>query len=180
MSKSCQPRGGVWIIAADSVQHSLQPERGLICEQRKAEGIGYLWGDIALWRGSSVVWTWCVIERRSGVKDERDGRLVLCLWPTACSCGRHCGHAHLHTFGRSSGRQCRPRGVAPFKTEAKGRASRQPFYADTYPYIIWTTVHISRERKRLVSPVSTCKYKQCSAGLSCISAGDKARSSLMS
>lgn len=130
--------------------------------------------------GAVLVWTWCVIERRSGVKDERDVRLVLCLWPTACSCGRHCGHAHLHTFGRSSGRQCRPRGVASFKTEAKGRASRQPFYADTYPYIIWTAVHISRERKRLVSPVSTCKYKQCSAGLSCISVGDKARSSLMS
>lgn len=115
--------------------------------------------------GAVLVWTWRVIERRSGVKDERDGRLVLCLWPTACSCGRHCGHAHLHTFGRSSGRQCRPRGVAPFKTEAKGRASRHPFYADTYPYIIWTTVHISHQRKRLVSPVSTCKYKQCGAGV---------------
>lgn len=41
-------------VTADPVPHRLQPERGLICVQRKAEGIGYLWGDMALWRGSSV------------------------------------------------------------------------------------------------------------------------------
>lgn len=61
------------------------------------------------------------------------------------------------------GRQRRPRGAALFKMEAKGRASRHPVYADTYPYIICTTVHTTaaaKREKRPVIPVSTCKYKQ--------------------
>lgn len=44
------------LVTADPVPHRLQPERGLICVQRKAEGIGYLWGDMALWRGEQC---WC-------------------------------------------------------------------------------------------------------------------------
>lgn len=82
-----------------------------------------LGGDMVLWRGTLLGWTWRVTERGSGVTDERDDRLVLCLWLTACSCGHHCGHAYLHTFGRSSKRQRRPRGAALFKMEAKGQAS---------------------------------------------------------
>jgi len=84
----------------------------------------------------------------SGVMDERDGRLVLCLWLTACSCEHHCGHAHLHTFGRSSRRQNRPRGADIFKMEAKGQASKHPVYTDTYPYIISTTVNTTPVAER--------------------------------
>lgn len=138
-----------------------QAKGSSVCIEKSCrEWVSGLGGDMVVWRGPMLGWTWRVTERGSGVTDERDGRLVLCLWPTVCSCGHHCGHAHLHTFGRSSGRQHRPRGAALFKIEAKGRASKHPVYADTYPYIICTAVHttaVAKREKRLVIPVSTCK-----------------------
>lgn len=42
--------------------------------------------------------------------------------------------------------------------EAKGQASKHSVYADTYPYIIWTTVHkpalAKREKKASYSNVN--------------------------
>lgn len=136
-----------------------QAKGSSVCIQKSCrEWVSGLWGDKVLWRGTILGRKWRITEMGSGVTDERDGCLVLCLWLTACSCGHHCGHAHLHTFGRSSRRQHRPRGAAPFKMEAKGQASKHSVYADTYPYIIWTTVHkpplAKREKKACYSNVN--------------------------
>ena len=133
-------------------------------EKSCGERVSGLGGDMVLWRGPVLGWTWRVTERGSGVTDERDGRLVLCLWPTACSCGHHCGHAHLHTFGRSSGRQRRPREERPcLKWRRKGGqvdTQCMQIHTHTLSALQYTQRQWPREKKRLVIPVSTCKHKQ--------------------
>lgn len=132
-----------------------QAKGSSVCIEKSCrEWVSETGDDMALWRGPVLGWTWRVTERGSGVTDERDGRLVLCLWPTACSCGHYCGHAHLHTFGRSSGRQHRPRGAALFKIKAKGRASKHPvcmqIHTHTLSSLQYTQQQWPREEKGLL------------------------------
>lgn len=145
MSKSCQPLRGVWIIVADSLRHRLQPERGLICAQKKS------WRDwISVGRHSSLAGEQCWCEHDVSLRGDQGLRMKgtaalssVFGWLRA-AVGAIVDMLICIRLARALGVQRRPRGVAPFKIEAKGRASRQPFYADTYPYIIGTTVHINR------------------------------------
>lgn len=141
-----------------------QAKGSSVCIQKSCrERVSGLWGDKVLWRGTMLGWKWRITEMGSGVTDERDGCLVLCLWLTACSCGHHCGHAHLHTFGRSSGRQHRPRGAARLKWRQKGRQVNtqcMQIHTHTLSGLQCTKRHWPREKKRPVIPMSTSKYKQ--------------------
>lgn len=99
------------------------------------------------------------LRRGSRVTDERDGRLVLCLWPDCVQLWAPlwtCSFAYVwqERPGGGTGQEERPL----FKMEAKGRANKHTVYADTYPCIICTTAHTTsgakREKKAFYSSVN--------------------------
>lgn len=128
-----------------------------LCVERKAGGIGYLgWEATWVFGGDQC---WC--EHDVSLRGDQGLRMK----GTAASSsvfGRLCAAVGTIVdmlicirLAGAPARHRRPRGVALFKMEAKGRASRHPASADTYPYILSTTVHSGRE-----IPVSARKYKQ--------------------
>lgn len=142
-----------------------------LCVRRKALGSVFfgLGGSMALWRRTTLGGMWRVTERGSRVTVQSDDRLVLCLWPSACSCERHCGQTYLHTFGSNSRRHHRPRGAALFKMEAKGQA--HTVYANTQCMLTRTLalspVQQSPEWRKKSSEnmniqIQSCKKVSCS------------------